>query len=237
MQTIPSETIDLIYCDILYNTHKNFKEYNDNLGTSKEAVDWYYPKFLEMKRILKNTGLVYIQCDYNLSHYIKITLDEVFGVNNFRNEIIWYYNSAPRKKKDFGKRHDTIFRYSKTNDYFFNPDSEYIRQPYSLTAPRGYEKEKYYDNRGKIMDDVWQIPMLGQNDKTERTGYPTQKPKALLYKIIDSSCPKDGVFADFFCGSGTSLIVANELGINGIGCDISAKAIKITKQRLNDTIS
>ena len=233
MQTISSETIDLIYCDILYNTHKNFKEYNDNLGTSKEAIDWYYPKFLEMKRILKSTGLVYIQCDYNLSHYIKITLDEIFGADNFRNEIIWYYNSAPRKKKDFGKRHDTIFRYSKSRDYFFNPDSEYIRQPYSPTAPRGYEKEKYYDNRGKIMDDVWQIPMLGQNDKTERTGYPTQKPKALLYKIIDSSCPKDGMFADFFCGSGTSLVVANELGINGIGCDISAKAIKIAKERIN----
>lgn len=190
LYSLSSASIDLIYNDILYNTGKNFGEYNDNLGTPKEAIDWYYPRFIEMRRVLKPTGLIYTQCDYNLSHYIKIMLDEIFGVRNFRNEIIWWYNSAPRKKKDFGKRHDTIFRYSLTDQYFFNSNSQYIRQPYSPTAPRGYEKEKYYDDRGKIMDDVWRVNMLGQNDKTERTGYPTQKPKELLYKIIDSSCPQ-----------------------------------------------
>lgn len=224
--------IDLIYCDILYNTGKDFGEFIDKLGTPQDAIKWYKPRFQEMFRVLKDTGLIYIQCDYNLSHYIKILLDEIFGVKNFRNEIIWYYNSAPRKKKDFGKRHDTIFRYSKTDKYYFNENSAYIRQPYSPTAPRGYEKEKYYDSRGKILDDVWQIKMLGQNDKTERTGYPTQKPKELLYKIIDSSCPENGVFADFFCGSGTSLRVAKNLGINYIGCDISSKAIEVSKNIL-----
>ena len=233
---IEGNSIDLIYCDILYNTGKNFKDYNDNLGSPQEAVEWYKPKFEEMKRTLKDTGLLYIQCDYNLSHYIKILLDKIFGVKNFRNEIIWWYNSAPRKKKDFGKRHDTIFRYSKTDNYYFNEDSPYIRQEYSPTAPRGYEKEKYYDNRGKIMDDVWKINMLGQNDKTERVGYATQKPKELLYKIIDSSCPKNGIVADFFCGSGTSMVTAKELGMNYIGCDISEKAIQLTKERLDKTI-
>lgn len=233
MCQLQSSSIDLIYCDILYNTGKNFTDFNDNIGSPTEAIQWYEPRFIEMKRLLKDTGLLYIQCDYNLSHYIKICLDNIFGSKQFRNEIIWYYNSAPRKKKDFGKRHDTIFRYSKTNDYYFNADSEYTRQPYSPTAPRGYEKEKYYDNRGKIMDDVWQIPMLGQNDKTERVVYATQKPKELLYKIIDSSCPKDGVFADFFCGSGTSLVVAKELGIEYVGCDISERAIEICKSRLD----
>lgn len=232
LKSLPEESIDLIYCDILYNTGKKFSDYDDNLGTPAEAIEWYYPRFLEMQRVLKSTGLIYIQCDYNLSHYIKIALDNIFGVNNFRNEIIWYYNSAPRKKKDFGKRHDTIFRYSKTDNYYFNSDSDYIRQPYSETAPRGYEKEKYYDSRGKIMDDVWKINMLGQNDKSERCGYSTQKPKKLLYKIIDSSCPPEGVVADFFCGSGTSLVVAKELGRNFIGCDLSSKAVNITRQRL-----
>lgn len=187
-----------------------------------------------MKRVLKHTGLLYIQCDYNLSHYIKICLDEIFGIKNFRNEIVWWYNSAPRKKKDFGKRHDTIFRYSKTDDYYFNEDSGYIRQAYSPSAPRGYEKEKYYDQRGKIMDDVWKINMLGQNDKTERVGYATQKPKELLYKIIDSSCPKDGIVADFFCGSGTTCVVAKELERNYIGCDINQTAIDITCRRLGE---
>ena len=143
LKRLPNESIDLIYCDILYNTGKNFKDYNDNLGTPEEAIEWYKPRISEMKRVLKDTGLLYIQCDSNLSHYIKVELDNIFGINNFRNEIIWWYNSAPRKKKDFGKRHDTIFRYSKTDDYYFNENSEYIRQAYSPTAPRGYEKEKY----------------------------------------------------------------------------------------------
>ena len=235
LKNINSNFIDCIYNDILYNTGKNFSDFNDNLGTTKEAIEFYKPRFIEMKRILKDTGLLYIHCDNNLSHYIKILLDEIFGINNFRNEIIWWYNSAPRKKKDFGKRHDIIFRYSKTKNYYFNENSLYIRQPYSPTAPRGYEKEKYYDNRGKILDDVWKINMLGQNDKTERVGYSTQKPKQLLYPIIDSSCPKNGVFADFFCGSGTSLVVAKELGIeNIIGCDINNGAIEVTRKRLNN---
>lgn len=233
LKRLPDQSVDLIYCDILYNTGKNFKDYNDNLGTPKDAIEWYKPRFIEMRRVLKNTGLMYIQCDYNLSHYIKISLDNIFGQDNFRNEIIWWYNSAPRKKKDFGKRHDTIFRYSKTDDYYFNEDSQYIRQAYSPTAPRGYEKEKYYDNRGKIMDDVWKINMLGQNDKTERVGYTTQKPKELLYKIIDSSCPIGGLVADFFCGSGTSCVVAKELERNYLGCDINEDAIKITRQRID----
>ena len=236
LKRLPNESIDLIYCDILYNTGKNFKDYNDNLGTPEEAIEWYKPRFIQMKRVLKDTGLLYIQCDSNLSHYIKVELDSIFGIKNFRNEIIWWYNSAPRKKKDFGKRHDTIFRYSKTDDYYFNENSEYIRQAYSPTAPRGYEKEKYYDSRGKIMDDVWKINMLGQNDKTERVGYATQKPKELLYKIIDSSCPENGIVADFFCGSGTTLVAAKELGRNYIGCDIGEKAIEITKDRLSKTV-
>lgn len=227
-------SVDCIYCDILFNTKRKFNGFNDNLGTPTNAVEWYNPRFLEMKRVLKNTGTIYIHCDYNLSHYIKILLDEVFGIENFRNEIIWYYNSAPRKKKDFGKRHDTIFRYSKTKDYYFNENSNYIRQDYSKTAPRGYAKEKYYNPLGKIMDDVWKINMLGQNDKTERCGYDTQKPKALIYPIIDSSCPPNGVFADYFCGSGTSLVVAKDLGIQTIiGCDTNQQAITICKKRLN----
>lgn len=232
LNELPDQILDLVYCDVLYNTGKKFKDYNDNLGTPQEAIEWYRPRFVEMKRVLKDTGVLYIQCDSNLSHYIKVLLDEIFDMKNFRNEIIWWYNSAPRKKKDFGKRHDTIFRYSKTDDYYFNEDCPYIRQAYSPTAPRGYEKEKYYDKRGKIMDDVWKINMLGQNDKTERVGYATQKPKELLYKIIDSSCPKEGIVADFFCGSGTSCVVAQELNRKYLGCDINEEAIKITENRL-----
>ena len=236
LENLPSKSIDLIYCDILYNTKKNLKDYNDNLGTTNQAIEWYKPRLKHMKRVLKETGLLYIQCDYNLSHYIKVELDNIFGVSNFRNEIIWHYNSAPRKKKDFGKRHDTIFRYSVSDNYYFDDNSKYIREDYSPTAPRGYKKEKYYDSRGKILDDVWHLSMLGQNDKTERTGCATQKPITLLNKIIDSSIPNGGVFADFFCGSGTSLVACAKLNkdIRAIGCDINSNAIEITKKRLNE---
>lgn len=232
LKKINDNSIDLIYCDILYNTGRIFSDYSDKFESTDAAIDFYKPRFIEMKRVLKETGLIYIQCDYNLSYYIKILMDKIFDIKNFRNEIIWWYNSAARKKKDFESRHDTIFRYSKTNDYFFNENSIYIREEYSKSAPRGYAKEKYYNPNGKIMDDVWRIPILGQNDKTERIGYSTQKPLSLLYKIIDSSCPINGIVADFFMGSGTTCIAAKQLNRNFVGCDISKRAIEVFKKRL-----
>lgn len=230
LKQLKENSIDLIYSDILYNTGRKFKDFNDNLGTSKEAIEWYRPRLLEMRRVLKNTGTIYLHCDYRLSHYLKVEMDNIFGEENFRNEIIWHYNSAPRKRNDFGKRHDVILRYSKTDDYTFN-DNE-VRVPYSETAPRGYAKEKYYNKLGKVMGDVWEVKMLGQNDKTERTGYSTQKPKELLEIIIKASSNPGELVADFFAGSGTTGVVAKELGRNYLMCDINDEAIKISEERL-----
>lgn len=226
--------IDLIYSDILFNTGKNFPDYSDKLGTPQEAIEWYRPRLLEMKRVLKNTGNLYIHCDYHLSHYLKVELDSIFGLDMFINEIIWWYNSAPRKKKRFPERHNTILRYAKTKDFYFDDENEEIRVEYSPSAPRGYEKEHYYNPKGKVMDDVWRIWMLGQNDKTERLGYTSQKPKKLLYPIILSSCPEDGLVADFFMGSGTTAEACKDMGRRFIGCDISKKAIEMTKTRLQN---
>ena len=235
LEQLPSNEIDLIYIDVLFGTGNTFKDYADPIFNSISDIrDFYYPRYTEMKRVLKSTGLIYVHCDYRISHYTKLLLDEVFGASQFRNEIIWYYNSSPRKKKDFGKRHDTIFRYSKTNYYYFNDQSQYIRQEYSKTAPRGYEKEKYYSPLGKVRDDVWNIPILGQNDKSERIGYSTQKPLVLLFPIIDSSCPPGGLVADFFCGSGTTLVAASILDRKYLGCDINPDAISIAEKRLTD---
>ena len=89
LKQLPDESIDLIYCDILYNTGKKFRDYDDRLGMPQEAMEWYRPRLIEMKRILKNTGSIYLQCDYRLVHYLKVYMDELFGVKNFRNEIIW----------------------------------------------------------------------------------------------------------------------------------------------------
>ena len=235
LNKLEDQYIDLIYSDILYNTGRKFDDFDDDLGTAEEAMVWYKPRLLEMKRVLKDTGTIYLHCDYRLIHYLKVEMDKVFGVENFRNEIIWHYNSAPRTKNDFGKRHDSILRYTKTNKYTFNVDE--VRVPYSETAPRGYAKEKYYNELGKVMGDVWDVKIIGQNDKTERVNYNTQKPKELLEIIIKSSSNEGDLVADFFCGSGTTGVVAKEYNRNYLMCDISAKAVKLSEKRLLKTIT
>lgn len=230
LRIIPDAQIDLIYCDILYGTGRDFGDFQD-LPKSRSVIENHYlPRLKEMWRVLKYTGTIYLQMDTNINHWIRCLMDEVFKYENFRNEIIWSYNSAPRKKKDFGKRHDIIYRYSKTENYMFNPP----REPYSLSAPRGYEKEKYYHNDGKVVGDVWNIKILGQNDKTERVGYATQKPLELLERIIKSSSNEGDLVADFYSGSGTTAVAAKKSGRNYICCDINPKACEITARRLNN---
>jgi len=155
-------------------------------------------------------------------------MEDIFGYDNMRNEIIWNYNTAPRKKLDFGKRHDIIYRFTKSNNYKFNP----IREPYAKSAPRGYAKEKYYHKDGKVIGDVWKMNILGQNDKKERVGYDTQKPKELIDRIIRASSDEGDLVGDFYLGSGTTAVVCKELKRNFIGCDINQKAIELTKKRL-----
>lgn len=230
LESLNSNSIDLIYSDILYGTGRDFGDYQDLKPNKKEIEDHYFVRINEMKRVLKNTGQIYLQMDYRISHWIRCVLDDVFGYDNFRNEVIWSYNSAPRKKNCFGYRHDTILRYSKTDNFTFNE----IREPYSETAPRGYAKEKYYNKDGKVIGDVWNIKILGQNDKTERCGYATQKPKALIERVILSSSNENDTVADFYLGSGTTAVVCKQLNRNFIGCDISEKAVGIAKKRVDD---
>jgi len=229
LKRLEESSIDLIYCDILYGTGRNFEDYQDLKPIKSEIEEHYISRFLEMKRVLKDTGQIYIQMDWRINHWIRCILDDIFGWNNFRNEIIWQYNSAPRKKNCFGSRHDTIFRYSKTDNFTFNP----IREPYSESAPRGYAKEKYYHEDGKIIGDVWNINILGQNDKKERVGYATQKPLELLKRIVKSSSNEGDIVADFYMGSGTTLVAAKELNRQYIGCDIGEGAYNITIERLS----
>lgn len=229
MKKIKSNTIDLIYCDILYGTGNNFSNYKDLKSIKSEIDNHYIPRINEMYRILKGTGSIYLQMDKKINHWIRLIMDDIFGYDNFRNEIIWFYNSGPRKKNCFGFRHDTILRYSKSNIFTFNE----IREPYALSAPRGYAKEKYYHPYGKVIGDVWNIKMLGQDDKTERCGYPTQKPLELIERIIKSSSNENDLVADFYLGSGTTAVACKKLNRNFIGCDIKKEAIEITNKRLN----
>ena len=150
LKQLPDNYIDLIYCDILYGTGRNFGDYQD-LKCDREVIEEHYiPRIKEMYRVLKDTGLIYLQMDTRINHWIRCLMDDIFGYENFKNEIVWSYNSAPRKKNCFGHRHDIILRYSKSDNFTFNK----IREPYSETAPRGYEKEKYYNSEGKVIGDV-----------------------------------------------------------------------------------
>lgn len=239
MKQIDNSSIDLIYCDILYNTGKSFNDYDDNLGTPHEAIEWYNPRLVEMKRILKDTGSIYLQCDYRLVHYLKIEMDNIFDLKNFRNEIIWSYSRWTNNSKDFTKCHDTILRYSKSNEYIFNKlfepfsnKSQHKGNRISTVDINGKLDQKYTSTkREKAMRDVWDISILNSQAK-ERVGYDTQKPKVLLERIINASSNNGDLVADFFCGSGTACVVAKENGRNYIGCDISEKAVEITKNRL-----
>ena len=220
LKQLDDNSIDLIYCDILYNTGRNFKDYNDNLGTPQQAMEWYKPRLIEMKRVLKDNGSIYIQCDYRLVHYLKVEMDNIFGINNFINEIIWKYGLGGSGKKSFSKKHDNILFYSRSNDYIFNIQYEEA----TSNKLKGCKKK---------MTDVWSIANINNMAK-ERVGYDTQKPKELLQRIIKASSNKNDVVADFFCGSGTSLVVAKELGRQYIGCDINPRAVEITNKRLED---
>ncbi len=239
LKELPDDYIDLIYCDILYNTGKKFKDYDDRLGTPQQAIEWYKPRIVEMKRILKDTGSIYIHCDWHLNKYLGILLDEIFGINNFRNEIIWHYNRWTANSKDFQRLHDTIYRYAKTNTFTFNIEykdyTEGSKERKKHTLHRFKDGEKYLvtENKGVAQNDVWcDIPFIPPSAK-ERVGYDTQKPKALLERIIKASSNETNIVADFFMGSGTTGEVALKLGRKFIGCDIGEKACEISKERLS----
>ena len=240
LKRMEDNSVDLIYCDILYNTGRKFKDYDDNLGTPKQAMEWYRPRLIEMKRVLKDTGSIYLQCDCRLVHYLKVEMDNIFGIKNFKNEIIWHYNRWTGKSKKFQSLHDNILFYTKTNEHIFNvqykdyTEGSKKRKEHTLHRFKNGEKYLVTENKGVPQNDVWtDIPFIPPSSK-ERVGYDTQKPKELIKRIILSSSNKGDVVADFFVGSGTSLVVAKELFRNYIGCDINQRAVDITNKRLEE---
>lgn len=235
LKQLPDNYIDLIYCDILYGTGRNFGDYRDLKPIRSEIESHYLPRLIEMKRVLKQNGSIYLQMDTRINHWMRILMDDVFGYDNFRNEIVWCYTVIQKEGKYFPKKHDIILMYSKSEKYNFN--TQYI--PYKksnknngVKSENWEEKYKEFDNRGKAVEDYWiDLPMLNSMSK-ERNGYNTQKPKALLERIIKASSNENDIVADFYMGSGTSMVVAKELNRQFIGCDISQKAVDITNQRL-----
>ena len=206
-------------------------------------------RLVELHRVLKNTGSLYLHCDPTVSHYVKILLDSIFGRDNFRNEIVWCYTAPTNTRVNFPKKHDVILRYTKSDKWFFDYQSiliPYSEETIARTGRGSGEKGLYKDDEpeskhknrlhkgGKIPEDWWIIPRI-QGNSTERLGFPTQKPLTLLERIIEVSCPEGGIILDAFCGCGTSAAAAKKLGREFIGIDITYLSIDLIKKRLIDT--
>ena len=207
----------------------------------------------EMHRILKDDGSIYLHCDPTASHYLKMIMDDVFGVQNFRNEIIWHYGAGHPPTKDFARKHDCIFRYTKTNNYVFNSSGKNMRAPFKDIASKmhftnidkdGRKYRQYasgkisYLDEGKVVTNVW-TDIDGQQARSpiskEYLGYPTQKPLALLDRIVSASSNKGDVVLDPFCGCGTTIEAAMKLKRKFIGIDISFYALEvIQKERMKN---
>jgi len=189
-------------------------------------------RLLELRRVLKKTGSIYLHCDPTASHYLKAAMDAIFGHRNFRNEIVWSYNSGPRGKKDFGRRHDLILRYSKTTNYSVDFECSQARTPYSPNINIPPSKAHYYHPLGKVHGDVWTLRILAQNDKTERVGYPTQKPLKLYRRIIATSSHKGDIVLDPFAGCATTCVAAESIDRQWVGIDIWDGAKDVLIKRL-----
>jgi site-specific DNA-methyltransferase (adenine-specific) len=254
LKSIPTESIDLIYIDPPFNTGREQQrskettkrnDLGDRVGfkgqryeTIKSKVLSYddqfvdYWAFLEPRleeafRVLKDTGTLYLHLDYREAHYAKVLLDALFGPECFLNEIIWAYDYGGKSKSRWPAKHDTILVYVKNPKTYYFDSAAVDREPYM--APGLVTPEKVA--LGKLPTDVWWHTIVSPTGK-EKTGYPTQKPIGILRRIIQASSKEGDVVLDFFAGSGTTGVVANELKRTFILVDQNPEAIEVITSRL-----
>ena len=261
MSNVKDESVDLIYMDPPFYTQtvqklsdKQGRQYSfdDSWATIEDYVEYIRLRFKECRRVLKDTGSIFVHCDRNASHYLKIALDKVFGEGNFQSEIVWSYKRWSNSKKGLLNNHQIIFFYSKTENFKFNT----MYTDYSETTnvdqilqdrvrdENGKSKYKTDGNgvvvmgqakKGVPLSDVWEIPYLNPKAK-ERVGYPTQKPIILLEQIIKLVTDEGDLVLDPFAGSGTTLVAAKMLNRNYLGFDISKDAVELTNSRLEELV-
>ncbi len=289
---LPDACIDLVYIDPPFNSNRNYevfwgetkekRSFEDRHASTQAYIDYMRPRCVELARVLKKTGSFYYHCDWHASHYVKVMLDQIFGENDFRNEIIWHYGGRGAKAvaTQFARNHDVIFFYgTKKDGRVFN--KQYLKRRYSpdeakkkgfrkdsegrwfKTSPRGdYTDEsvarlrtegrihdtesggvriKYFleEINGEVIEEVlvgdtWTDIPDAMHMGHEKLGYPTQKPLALLDRIINASSNPNDIVLDAFCGCGTALVAAQNLGRQWIGIDISPTACRVMAKRLRD---
>lgn len=223
---------------------KSFEEkmYGD-VWNKEKYLNWMYENLCAIKSVMSETASIYVHLDYHIGHYVKILMDEIFGEDNFRNEIVWCYNGPGSPgMKQFNRKHDTIFWYSKSEDYCFNDkDIRIAHNEKTLeNFKRGLEGSGFisdnYDlnSAGKIPEDWWQFAIASRfpADGIKRVDYATEKPWALLERIIKASSDENMLVADFFGGSGVTAAVANKLNRRFIHCDVGINSIQTVRDRL-----
>lgn len=262
MKRMDDNQVDVIYLDPPFFTQdiqklasrESEKEYSfsDKWNCMDEYLEYMKIRLCECQRILKDTGSIFVHCDRNASHYLKVLLDQLFGTNNFQSEIVWCYKRWSNSKKGLLNNHQIILFYSKGSNFKFNKMyteySETTNVDQILQERVRDEKGKSVykcDENGEVvlgkskkgvpLSDVWDIPYLNPKAK-ERVGYPTQKPILLLEQIIKLVTAENDIVLDPFMGSGTTLVAAKMLNRRYIGIDISKKAVELAEMRLESLI-
>lgn len=250
--------INLIYADPPFFTNRKFNArigrgedsrkpdqwelaegYRDDWKNLDEYLDFLYQRLALMRRLLASNGTLYLHLDWHADAYARLILDELFGAENFLNEIVWVYHGPSPIRSAFKRKHDTILSYVGGSGYTFNADA--VREPYNQNTVNTFKSSpkagfgKMPDlERGKVPEDWWYFPVVARLHN-ERTGYPTQKPAALLERIVLASSNPGDLVADFFCGSGTTPFVAAKHGRRFIACDENFRSIHTTRSRLIET--
>ena len=255
LASLPDDSIDLVYIDPPFNTGKRqtlrrLRTIRDpdggdrtgfggrryrtiELGSQSyldihdDYLDFLEPRLVEIRRVLRSSGSLYLHLDPREVHYAKVLCDAVFGRDCFLNEIVWAYDYGARTKRRWPAKHDDILVYVKDVDRYWFDAEAVERIPYMAPGLVGPEKAA----RGKLPTDTWWQTIVPPGG-SERTGYPNQKPVAVLRRVVSASCPAGGVVADFFAGSGTTGAAALELGRRFLLVDSSPQAVAAMTLRL-----
>jgi DNA modification methylase len=256
----PEKSIDLIYIDPPFFSNKYYeviwkdgyelRAFEDRWkGGIENYISWVEPKLRECHRVLKDTGSMYLHCDWRANAHLRLLMDEIFNERNFQNEVIWKFSVGGRSAERFGRKHNTIYWYSKSNKWIFNKNAisvprktgyksfggriiEEDGKKYQIKVAASGKEYKYRLDAGKTPEDVWEIESI-QSQSKERLGYPTQKPEALLERIIKASSNPGDIVLDPMCGCGTAIAEAYKLGRRYMGIDISPVACKVMLQRMH----
>lgn len=262
LKEIEANKVDLVYFDPPFFTqrkhsltnkdHSKTYQFEDKFGSLNEYLSLIESVLKESKRILKHTGSVFLHCDKTASHHIRLVLDQVFGSEQFRSEIIWTYKRWSNSKKGLLNAHQVIFFYSKSDDFKFNThytdyspttnlDQILQERERNENGKAVYKRDENghiilgKEKKGVPLSDVWEIPYLNPKAK-ERMGYPTQKPVLLLNQIINIVTDEGDLVVDPFCGSGTTCVSAKALKRQFIGIDLSQEAVNLANTRLMDMV-